>query len=150
MEVLILVNIDLDTLLSTTDYTISLDKMTLSKNDHYSIDMYFYGSKNETHLLTGDPSRDYFLVRFEKYAVFMGTLEEHGINEEELLNTHPIVKVSNSKFLNFTKDHMKTEEIYTERGARSHYVIRTFDQEFHILSYEEPIVMANINDPNNL
>jgi len=145
-----LVNIDLNTLLATNDYTISLDKMTLLKNDHYSIDMYFYGSKNETHLLTGDPSRDYFLLRFEKYAVFMGTLEEHGIHEEELLNTHPIVKVSNSKFLDFARNHMKIDEIYTERGERSHYVIRTFDQEFHILSYEEPIVMANMNRSEGL
>lgn len=72
-------NIDLDFLLSIEDYELELDTMSLKGNDHYAIDLYFYGADDVSKLIIGDPSRDYFLMRFEKYAVFMGTLQEHGI-----------------------------------------------------------------------
>lgn len=44
----------------------------------------FYGAEDASKLIIGDSSRDYFLMRFEKYSVFMGTLQEHGIIEEGL------------------------------------------------------------------
>ncbi|OIN66917.1 hypothetical protein BLD48_08150 [Exiguobacterium sp. KRL4] len=137
-------NIDLDFLLSVEDYELELDTMSLNRNDHFAIDMYFYGADDSLKLLIDDPSRDYFLMRFEKYAVFTGTLQEHGIIEEGLRNPYPVVKLKESVFGDFAEKHMKTKEIYTERGELNLFVIRTFDQEFYILSYSEPIVINNI------
>lgn len=137
-------NIDLDFLLNVEEYELELDTMALKGNDHYAIDMYFYGSENATNLLINDPSRDYFLMRFEKYAVFMGTLQEHGILEEGLRNPYPIVKLKESIFGEFAEKYMKTKEIYTERGELNLFVIRTHEQEFYILSYSDPMVINNI------
>ena len=137
-------NIDLDFLLNVEEYELELDTMSLKSNDHYAIDMYFYGSENATNLLINDPSRDYFLMRFEKYAVFMGTLQEHGILEEGLRNPHPVVKLKESVFGEFAEKHMKTNEIYTERGELHLFAIRTFEQEFYILSYSDPMVINNM------
>ncbi len=71
-------NIDLDFLLSIEDYELELDTMALKGNDHYAIDMYFYGAEDVTKLLIDDPSRDYFLMRFEKYAVFIKISREYS------------------------------------------------------------------------
>lgn len=119
--------------------------MSLKGNDHYKIDMYFYGADDTFKLLIDDSSRDYFLIRFEKYAVFTGTLQEHGIIEEGLINQHPIVKLKESVFGEFAERYMKTKEIYTERGELNLFVIRTHEQEFYILSYSDPIVISNID-----
>lgn len=137
-------NIDLDFLLSSEEYELELDTMSLKGNDHYAIDLYFYGADDTSKLIIGDPSRDYFLMRFEKYAVFMGTLQEHGIIEEGLRNPYPVVKLKESVFSEFAEKHMKTKEIYTERGELNLFVIRTHEQEFYILSYSDPMVINNI------
>lgn len=137
-------NINLDFLLSIEDYELELDTMSLKGNDHYAIDLYFYGADDVSKLIIDDPSRDYFLMRFEKYAVFMGTLQEHGILDDGLRNPYPIVKLKESIFGEFAEKYMKTKEIYTERGELNLFVIRTHDQEFYILSYSDPIVINNI------
>ena len=36
--------IDLDFLLTTEEYDLELDTMSLKANDHYAIDFYFYGA----------------------------------------------------------------------------------------------------------
>ena len=71
-------NINLDFLLSVEDYELELDTISLKGNDNYAIDMYFYGSENASKFLIDDPSRDYFLMRFEKYAVFIKISREYS------------------------------------------------------------------------
>ena len=137
-------NINLEFLLSVEDYELELDTMSLKGNDHYAIDLYFYGAEDASKLIIGDSSRDYFLMRFEKYSVFIGTLQEHGIIEEGLRNPYPVVKLKESVFGEFAEKHMKTKEIYTERGELNLFVIRTHDQEFYILSYSDPMVINNM------
>ena len=134
-------NLNLEMLLNTEDYVIELDKFFLEKKEHFALNLYFYGAFNPTTLLIEDPSRDYFLIQFDKYAAFLGTLEEHAIPDEELLNGNPIVKVENSKLLQFAENHMQIREVNTYRGPISHYVIRTIEQEFHVLSHGEPFLI---------
>jgi len=128
--------IDLDFLLTIEEYDLELDTMSLKANDHYAIDFYFYGADETFKLLIDDPSRDYFLMRFEKYAVFLGTLQEHGIIDDRLRNPFPVVK-SKESILKF----MKTDETYTERGDLHLFAIRTHEQDFYILSYSDPIII---------
>ncbi len=136
-----LVNFDLDILLATEEYILELDKFHLERNEHFAINMYFHAATDATKILTDDESRKYFLVQFDKYAMFLGTLEEHGIHEDDLKNQRPIVKLSDSKLLSFAKENMQTQVANTDRGPISHFVIRTFDQEFHVLSHSDPIVI---------
>ena len=42
--VIFLKMIDLDFLLTTEEYDLELDTMSLKANDHYAIDFYFYGA----------------------------------------------------------------------------------------------------------
>lgn len=134
--------IDLNFLLNADDYVLDLDKMHMLKERECDIDMYFYGSYNPTNLLIDDPSRDYFLISFQNHAVFLGTFEEYGIDEEELGNTRPMVKIeSPSIFHNFSNKELKVNAFPDRRGTLTQYVIRTFEQEFHILSYTDPVVI---------
>lgn len=141
--------IDLDFLLKAKDYELELYKMNLFRDQHFDIDMYFHGSYNPTNLLIDDPSRDYFLIRFKEYAVFLGTLQEHGHHDEGLANSNPIVKLDqNSIFHSFSDKEMRTNILYTDRGTLTHYVVRTFDQEFHVLAYEDPVVIDYTDKKN--
>ncbi len=99
--------IDLDFLLTIEEYDLELDTMSLKANDHYAIDFYFYGADETFKLLIDDPSRDYFLMRFEKYAVFLGTLQEHGIIDDRLRNPFPVVKSKESILGEFAAKYMK-------------------------------------------
>ncbi len=136
--------IDLDFLLTTEEYDLELDTMSLKANDHYAIDFYFYGADETFKLLIDDPSRDYFLMRFEKYAVFLGTLQEHGIIDDRLRNPYPVVKSKESILGEFAAKYMKTKEIYTERGDLHLFAIRTHEQDFYILSYSDPIIIDHM------
>lgn len=73
--------------------------------------------------------------------MFLGTIEDHSIHEEGLRNSCPIVKLKTSRFTRFAAENMGTERVNTYRGELSHYVIRTFEQEFHVLAYEDPTVI---------
>lgn len=54
------------------------------------------------------------------------------------------MKLKESVFDVFAEKHMKTKEIYTERGELNLFVIRAHDQEFYILSYSDPMVINNM------
>lgn len=54
------------------------------------------------------------------------------------------MKLKESIFGEFAEKYMKTKEIYTERGELNLFIIKTFEQEFYILSYSDPIVINNI------
>jgi hypothetical protein len=136
--------IDLDFLLTTEEYELELDKMSLKANDHYAIDSYFYGADEAFKLIINDPSRDYFLMRFKKYAVFLGTLQEHGIIDEKLRNSYPVVKSKESMFGDVAAKFMGTDEVYTERGDLHLLADRTHEQDFYILSYSDPIVVDHM------
>ncbi|MCC5892535.1 hypothetical protein [Exiguobacterium sp.] len=132
--------IDLDFLMTTEDYLLDIESFQMKGETYYPLEWTCFGARDATMLLTWDAERDRIRIRFEKYAVFLGTLEEHGMNEAGLRNAYPIVKLETSRFARFAAEHMGTARINTERGTLAHYVIRTIEQEFHIMAYEDPIV----------
>ncbi|TCI37642.1 hypothetical protein EVJ29_06355 [Exiguobacterium sp. SH4S7] len=133
--------IDLDFLMSTEDYVLDTESFQMKGVTYYPLEWTCFGASDATMILTDDADRDRILIRFEQYALFLGTLEEHGMPEDGLANRHPIVKLKTSRFSAFAAEQMKTERVNTDRGELSHYVIRTFEQEFHVLAYEEPTVL---------
>ncbi|WP_445001946.1 hypothetical protein [Exiguobacterium alkaliphilum] len=132
--------IDLNVLMTTEDYVLETETFQMKAVDYYPLEWTFFGASNPTMLLTWDAGRDRIRIRFEQYAVFLGTIEDHSIHEEGLHNAYPIVKLETSRFTRFAAEHMGTERVNLERGTLAHYVIRTFEQEFHVLAYEDPIV----------
>ena len=42
--------------------------------------------------------------------------------------------------MSFAGERMAIHRMDCNRGALSHYVIRTIEQEFHVLAYEDPTV----------
>lgn len=108
---------------------------------HYPLEWTFFGANDPTMLLTWDAERDRISIRFEQYAVFLGTIEDHSMHEDGLRNACPIVRLKTSRFTRFAAENMGTERVNTYRGELSHYVIRTFEQEFHVLAYEDPTVI---------
>lgn len=133
--------IDLDFLMMTDDYVIYTESFQMQGVTYYPLEWTFFGAPNPTMLLTWDEKRDRIRIRFEQYAVFLGTLEEHGMPEGDLANAQPIVKLKTSRFSSFASEWMETDRVNTDRGELSHYVIRTIEQEFHVLAYEDPIVL---------
>lgn len=133
--------IDLDFLMTTEDYVLETESFQMKGVTYYPLEWTFFGANDPTMLLTWDAERDRISIRFEQYAVFLGTLEEHGIPEEGLANGHPIVKLKTSRFTRFAAENMGTDRVNTDRGLLSHYVIRTIEQEFHVLAYEDPTVL---------
>lgn len=132
--------IDLKFLMTTEDYVLETEAFQMKGVDYYPLEWTFFGANNPTMLLTWDAGRDRILIRFERYAVFLGTIEDHCMHEEGLRNAYPLVKLETSRFTRFAAEHMGTERVNSERGTLAHYVIRTFEQEFHVLTYEDPIV----------
>ncbi|ERG66164.1 hypothetical protein [Exiguobacterium chiriqhucha] len=133
--------IDLDFLMTTEDYVLETESFQMKGVTYYPLEWTFFGANDPTMLLTWDAERDRISIRFEQYAVFLGTLEEHGIPEEGLANGHPIVKLKTSLLSKFATEWTGTDRVNTDRGELSHYVIRTIEQEFHVLAYEDPTVI---------
>ncbi|WP_051627741.1 hypothetical protein [Exiguobacterium chiriqhucha] len=133
--------IDLDFLMTTEDYVLETESFQMRGVTYYPLEWTFFGANDPTMLLTWDAERDRISIRFEQYAVFLGTLEEHGIPEDGLVNGHPIVKLKTSLLSKFATEWMGTDRVNTDRGELSHYVIRTIEQEFHVLAYEDPSVI---------
>lgn len=133
--------IDLDFLMTTEDYVLETESFQMRGVTYYPLEWTFFGANDPTMLLTWDAERDRISIRFEQYAVFLGTLEEHGIPEDGLVNGHPIVELKTSLLSKFATEWMGTDRVNTDRGELSHYVIRTIEQEFHVLAYEDPSVI---------
>ncbi|KGI84815.1 hypothetical protein JY98_00760 [Exiguobacterium mexicanum] len=133
--------IDLNFLMTTEDYMLETESFQMKGVTYYPLEWTFFGASDPTMLLTWDAERDRISIRFEQYAVFLGTIEDHSIHEEGLRNSCPIVKLKTSRFTRFAAENMGTERVNTYRGELSHYVIRTFEQEFHVLAYEDPTVL---------
>ncbi|KAB2861245.1 MAG: hypothetical protein F9K39_13710 [Exiguobacterium chiriqhucha] len=133
--------IDLDFLMTTEDYVLETESFQMRGVTYYPLEWTFFGANDPTMLLTWDAERDRISIRFEQYAVFLGTLEEHGIPEDGLVNGHPIVKLKTSLLSKFATEWMGTDRVNTDRGELSHYVIRTIEQEFHVLAYDDPTVL---------
>ncbi|TCI72210.1 hypothetical protein EVJ22_06005 [Exiguobacterium sp. SH0S7] len=133
--------IDLDFLMTTEDYVLDTESFQMKGVTYYPLEWTCFGANDATMLLTWDEGRDRILIRFEQYAVFLGTLEEHGMPEDGLANAYPVVKLKTSRFSSFAAEWMKTDHVNTDRGELSHYVIRTMEQEFHVLAYEDPTVL---------
>ncbi|MFN3365679.1 MAG: hypothetical protein ACK411_04790 [Exiguobacterium mexicanum] len=133
--------IDLDFLMTTEDYVLETESFQMKGVTDYTHEWTFFGANDPTMLLTWDAERDRISIRFEQYAVFLGTIEDHSMHEDGLRNACPIVKLKTSRFTRFAAENMGTERVNTYRGELSHYVIRTFEQEFHVLAYEDPTVI---------
>ncbi|WP_214752465.1 hypothetical protein [Exiguobacterium sp. s16] len=133
-------DIDLNFMMTTEGYLLDLESFQVKDEMYYPLEWTFFGADDATRLLTWDTERDRIRIRFEQYAVFLGTLEVHGIDEAGLHNAYPVVKLNSSRFTRFAAENMGTERINTERGTLAHYVIRTIEQEFHVLAYEDPNV----------
>ena len=125
-------------LMTTEDYVLETESFQMKGLTYYPLEWTMFGAPNPTMLLTWDEDRDRIRIRFEQYAVFLGTSEEHDLIEEGLANGYPLVKLSTSRFLTFAQTQMGTGR--TNRGTLSHYVIRTIEQSFHVLAYEDPTV----------
>ncbi|STO08802.1 Uncharacterised protein [Exiguobacterium aurantiacum] len=132
--------IDLNFLMTTEGYVLDVESFQMKGEMYYPLEWTCFGAEDATMLLTWDAERDRILIRFEQYAVFLGTIEDHAMDETGLQNAYPIVKLKASQFTRFAADTMSTERVNTYRGSLSHYVIRTVEQEFHVLAYEDPIV----------
>lgn len=132
--------LDLHYLMSTERYVLDMESFQMKNEAYYPLEWTFYGAANPTMLLTWDAERDRIRIRFEQYAVFLGTQEEHGMKEDGLWNEHPIVKLSASRLMSFASEKMAIDRVNRNRGALAHYVIRTIEQEFHVLAYEDPTV----------
>lgn len=132
--------IDLNFLMTTQGYQLDVESFQMKRETYYPLEWTCFGADDATRLLTWDAERDRIRIRFEQYAVFLGALEEHGLDEAGLHNAYPVVKLNSSRFTQFAAEHMATERINSERGTLGHYVIRTFEQEFHVLAYEDPSV----------
>lgn len=133
--------IDLDFLMTAEDYVIDIESFQMKNAMYYPLEWTFFGAPNPTMLLTWDEERDRIRICFEQYAVFLGTLEEHGMPEDGLANKYPVVKLATSRLSAFASEWMGIDGVNTDRGELSHYNIRTIEQEFHVLAYEEPIVL---------
>jgi hypothetical protein len=135
------VAIDLNFLMTTEDYVLETESFQMKGVTYYPLEWTFFGANDSTMLLTWDSERDRISIRFEQYAVFLGTIEDHSMHEEGLRNAYSIVKLKTSRFTRFAAENMGTERVNTDRGELSHYVIRTFEQAFHVLAYEDPTVI---------
>ncbi|WP_214708014.1 MULTISPECIES: hypothetical protein [unclassified Exiguobacterium] len=133
--------IDFNFLMTTEDYVLETESFQMKGVTNYPLEWTFFGASDPTMLLTWDAERDRISIRFEQYAVFLGTIEDHSMHEDGLRNACPIVKLKTSRFTRFAAENMGTERVNTYRGELSHYVIRTFEQEFHVLAYEDPTVI---------
>lgn len=133
--------IDLNFLMTTEDYVLETESFQMKGVTYYPLEWTFFGANDPTMLLTWDAERDRISIRFEQYGVFLGTIVDHSMHEDGLRNACPIVKLKTSRFTRFAAENMGTERVNTYRGELSHYVIRTFDQEFHVLAYEDPTVI---------
>ena len=130
-------HITFEKLLYREDYQIKLDHIVMNEENGNRLALYFRGHTDEVMVLIGDYSCNYFELSFEADCVLLRSSDLHELDDGVEFSTIPLVLYKDSALLTFATAWMGLKRD-TSRDW-THYAIRAFEQDFHVLSPRPPV-----------
>lgn len=130
-------HITFEKLLYREDYQIKLDHIVMNEENGNRLALYFRGHTDEVMVLIGDYSCNYFELLFEADSVLLRSSDLHELDDGVEFNTVPIVLYQDSALLTFATAWMGLKRDPSRDWT--HYAIRAFEQDFHVLSPRPPV-----------
>ncbi|WP_393965737.1 hypothetical protein [Exiguobacterium sp. S22-S28] len=119
------------------DYQIALDHFIIDRANGNRLTFYFRGHTDETMIISGDYACNYFELSFEADSVLLRSSDLHELDDGVEFNTVPLVLYQDSALLTFATAWMGLKRDPSRDWT--HYAIRAFEQDFHILSPRPPV-----------
>lgn len=119
------------------DYQIALDHFVIDEKNGDRLAFYFRGHTDEIMVLIGDYSCNYFELLFEADCVLLRSSDLHELDDGLEFNTVPLTLYQDSALLTFATAWMGLKRDPSRDWT--HYAIRAFEQDFHVLSPRPPV-----------
>ena len=121
------------------DYQIALDQLVTDEENGHRLALYFRGHTDQTMVIIGDYSCNYFELLFEADCVLLRSSDLHELDDGVEFNTVPLVLYKDSALLTFATAWMGLKRDPSRDWT--HYAIRAFEDDIHILSPRQPVFM---------
>jgi len=128
--------ITLEKLQFREDYHIGLNQFLMDVANGNRLIFHFRGHTEETMVIVGDYSCNYFRLTFEADAILLRSPDLYELKEDVEINPIPLLTLTDSKLLTFARKMMGLDP--TKDWV--HYWLRAFEQDFHVLSPRPPVL----------
>ncbi|WP_214845508.1 hypothetical protein [Exiguobacterium sp. S90] len=119
------------------DYQIALDQLVTDEENGHRLALYFRGHTDQTMVIIGDYSCNYFKLSFEADSILLRAPDLYELDDGVEFNPVPLVLYKDSVLLTFATAWMGLKRDPSRDWT--HYPIRAFEDDIHILSPRPPV-----------